>query len=615
MSPMNRFVPWFVLGAGTLYLLMAAVSPGATYRGMQLDEFGELPVHDHGRAKPLDTYARMTLLVISGKQTFKDEQDNTRPAIQWFLDAITRNPALHKYKVFRIENDNVLGLLALEPRSGLRYSYSEIAPKIEALKNRAALGHKRPAGERDQFDVKALELWRNVGAYHELAGGWENTLRLFPPPRTEEDEARRRRGESPRPEAEEWLTFEQAAKSAKTEDQMKQIERLDATLRAYKAMSQAAPERDTQDGAVAFNSQVAAYRDDLNKQAVPGAETVAFEASFNHFEPFYHCSVLYVFVFVLGCVAWLNWREPLTRSAFFLVCLTVVLHTWALGARMYIGGRPPVTNLYSSAIFIGWGCVVLGIVLEVIFKNGLGNIVAAVTGSLAVLIAHHLASSGDTLEMLVAVLDTNFWLATHVTCITLGYTATFVAGFLGILYVLGGVFTTALTRENSKSLGQMIYGVVCFATLLSFVGTVLGGIWADQSWGRFWGWDPKENGALLIVIINALILHARWGGMIKERGMAVLTLVGNMVTMWSWFGTNQLGVGLHNYGFNNTLAMVCTAVWGFHLGLIGLGLVPLNLWRSFCVVPAPAAAAPTAGPAKAPKGKRGRGSLGITGAR
>lgn len=114
-----------------------------------------------------------------------------------------------------------------------------------------------------------------------------------------------------------------------------------------------------------------------------------------------------------------------------------------------------------------------------------------------------------------AVLDTNFWLATHVTCVTLGYTATFVAGFLGIVYVIMGIVTTTLTPERDKSLTQMIYGVVCFAMLFSFVGTVLGGIWADQSWGRFWGWDPKENGALLIVIWNAIILHARWEAWLK----------------------------------------------------------------------------------------------------
>ncbi len=95
----------------------------------------------------------------------------------------------------------------------------------------------------------------------------------------------------------------------------------------------------------------------------------------------------------------------------------------------------------------------------------------------------------------------------------------------------------------------MTYGVVCFATLFSFVGTVLGGIWADQSWGRFWGWDPKENGAVLIVLWCAIILHARWGGFIRQRGLMIMALFGNIVTSFSWFGVNMLGVGLHSYGF------------------------------------------------------------------
>src|SRR5262249_51640141 len=152
---------------------------------------------------------------------------------------------------------------------------------------------------------------------------------------------------------------------------------------------------------------------------------------------------------------------------------------------------------------------------------------------------------------LQAVLDTNLWLATHVTTVTFGYGATLVAGFLAIVYVVCGLMTPLLQKEQANSLAKMIYGVVCFATLLSFTGTVLGGIWADQSWGRFWGWDPKENGALLIVIWNALILHARWAGIIKQRGMALLAIAGNIVTAWSWFGTNLLGVGLHAYGFKS----------------------------------------------------------------
>jgi ABC-type transport system involved in cytochrome c biogenesis permease subunit len=248
---------------------------------------------------------------------------------------------------------------------------------------------------------------------------------------------------------------------------------------------------------------------------------------------------------------------------------------------MYLQGRPPVTNLYSAAVWIGWGCVLLGILLEALFKNGVGNLVAAVTGSLTMFLAHHLAGSGDTMEMMQAVLDTNFWLATHVTVVTFGYVATVVAGVIGALYVVCGVLTPRLTKELAQSFSQMIYGVLCFATLLSFTGTVLGGIWADQSWGRFWGWDPKENGALLIVLWNVLILHARWAGMIKHRGMAVLSIFGIMLTGWSGIGTNQLGVGLHAYGFSNTLAMRLVGCWAVCLPLMLLGLLPTRWWWSF----------------------------------
>ena len=146
-------------------------------------------------------------------------------------------------------------------------------------------------------------------------------------------------------------------------------------------------------------------------------------------------------------------------------------------------------------------------------------------------------------------LDTNIWLATHVVAITTGYSAMFLAGMLAIIYIVRGVFTRSLERQTADSLSRMTYGVVCFATLFSFVGTVLGGIWADQSWGRFWGWDPKENGALLIVLWCAIILHARWGGYIEQRGLMVMAIFGNIVTSFSWFGVNMLGVGLHSYGF------------------------------------------------------------------
>ena len=183
--------------------------------------------------------------------------------------------------------------------------------------------------------------------------------------------------------------------------------------------------------------------------------------------------------------------------------------------------------------------------------------------------------------MLRAVLDTNFWLWTHVVAVTIGYASTFVAGALAIIYLVRGMFTRTLSQSTAKALGRMVYGIICFATLFSFVGTVLGGIWADQSWGRFWGWDPKENGALIIVLWNALILHARWGGLVKERGLMNLAIVGNIVTAWSWFGVNMLGIGLHSYGFMDQAFWWLVGFIVSQLALIGLGLLPLENWKSF----------------------------------
>jgi ABC-type transport system involved in cytochrome c biogenesis permease subunit len=252
---------------------------------------------------------------------------------------------------------------------------------------------------------------------------------------------------------------------------------------------------------------------------------------------------------------------------------------------MILQGRPPVTNLYSSAIFIGWGTVILGLVLERIYRDGIGMACASIIGFITLIIAHHLAASGDTLEMLQAVLDTNIWLATHVVVVTLGYSAMFFAGMLAMFYVVRGVFTRSMTKDSAASLTRMVYGVVCFATLFSFVGTVLGGIWADQSWGRFWGWDPKENGALLIVLWCALVLHARWGGFVRQRGLMVMVLFGNVITSFSWFGVNMLGVGLHSYGFMQKAFPWLVGFVVSQLALMLIASMPLNRWRSFAQPP------------------------------
>jgi len=307
----------------------------------------------------------------------------------------------------------------------------------------------------------------------------------------------------------------------------------------------------------------------------------------------------------LGVFSWLRWPETLGKSAFYLLILAWLLTTAGILTRMWLESRPPVTNLYSSALGVGWVVVTLCLALELIYKNAIGTVAAGMLGFATLIIAHHLSlATGDTMEMMRAVLDSNFWLGTHVVSITIGYGATFLAGFLAIIYILMGITTNWLNRNfdsksalsttgatakptsvkgetNGQALTRMVYGIVCFATLFSLVGTILGGIWADQSWGRFWGWDPKENGALIIVLWNAIILHCRWGGLVKTRGLMALAVFGNIVTSWSWFGVNMLGVGLHSYGFMDSTFWALICFVASQLIIIAVALIPLGKWKSF----------------------------------
>jgi ABC-type transport system involved in cytochrome c biogenesis permease subunit len=255
------------------------------------------------------------------------------------------------------------------------------------------------------------------------------------------------------------------------------------------------------------------------------------------------------------------------------------VHTLGLVARTALQGRPPVTNLYSSAVFVGWAAALLGLAAERVHKRGFAAAGACLTGFVTLLVAHHLTGSGDTMEMMRAVLDSNFWLATHVVAITIGYSAAFLAGVLGIAWVVRRHLVTDPDPEASRALASLAYGVIAFSLLFSFVGTMLGGIWADQSWGRFWGWDPKENGALLIVLWNALILHARWGGFARERGIMLMAVFGNVITSLSWFGVNMLGIGLHSYGFMDKAFWWLSAFIASQLLIIALGRLPPRFWE------------------------------------
>ncbi|MHB0955803.1 MAG: cytochrome c biogenesis protein [Pirellulaceae bacterium] len=583
-----------------LWLLSKAYLPAPRVGEPDFDGFGRLPVMYEGRIKPFDTLARNSLRIVSDRQTFQDENGATQPAIRWLLDLITDAESAEKHRVFRIQNLELLDTLGLERRQGFRYAIQEFAPKLDVFSEQVRQARRSEPDQRGLYEKKVLELDQKFNQYIMLREAFRPApLRAESLREDLAQEANRREQNSgnvmplavpPSDPGGNWQPYSYAVFDALAQ-RMAALQGLqvgEPNPAAIALVGVIGSYGDKASDVIAFNRGVQSYRNLLlqnpPRQWVP-AKT-EFETYFNHFSPLYYAMILYLVAFLLGCFSWLGWNIPLQRATNWLTLLTLVVHTLGLIGRIYISGRPPITNLYSSALFVGWAGVLLALGLERYSRIGIANVVGALIGFAALLIAHLMTTAvpsfkGDSFTVLQAVLDTQFWLATHVTCVTAGYAATFVAGLFGIMYVVRGMFTPSLSASLAKETSRMIYGTICFAIFFSFFGTVLGGLWADDSWGRFWGWDPKENGALIIVLWNAVVLHAHWGRLIGQRGLALLAIGGNIVTAWSWFGVNELGVGLHSYGFTDGVLKILGMFVASQLLIIAVGLTPERRWWSF----------------------------------
>jgi cytochrome c-type biogenesis protein CcsB len=657
MKKWLKLLPWFFVALFGMEIIavMAPKKDGA----LHVRDFGRLPVLLNGRIQPIDSVARNALLQIRSTGDVPLEEvpswkfwhhPQKLKSTEWLLEVMARPEQADTRPIFLIHHAELLGELKLEDKgvekSGLRYyTFEQLKPVLNIISEQSQKAGEIKAEDQTPFQKQVVKVANAVMLYQRL----KVTLQPEGVDDFSKELAQFMQDLSPAQSA------AQASEKGKNFDR-EAIERMAQPLQDFQLMAKfgyplvvpplsPTASRDqwqnagtallesARSGAIhpavtSFAAMMTAYHqakpDEFNRaldqyktwlQPRYAKELTKGKAEFyyNDVKAFVHAIIIYLFAFLLAGSAVLfltvtpALSEALRRSAFYLVILAGIVHTFGLVYRMVLEGRPPVTNLYSSAIFIGWATMILGLILERIYRVGIGSLVGSFAGFVTLLIAQNLAIGGDTMEMLRAVLDTNFWLATHVVVITLGYASTFFAGLLAILYVFLGVFTPNLTQKLSpvrevqaktkakaparapappqpelgKALSKMVYGVVCFATLFSFVGTVLGGIWADQSWGRFWGWDPKENGALLIVLWNAVILHARWGGIVRDRGIMNLAIFGNIVTSFSWFGVNMLGIGLHSYGFMDAAFKWLMIFIGSQVAIIGLGLLPLNLWRSF----------------------------------
>jgi ABC-type transport system involved in cytochrome c biogenesis permease subunit len=636
-----RLLPVACLFLLALLAPSAPAQEGFAWTEKTLELADSLPVQHGGRVKPLGTYAGFQLLRMNGKRSVTTKSGERLGPTAWILDCLFRPDEARSFECFRIQNDEVvqaMGVRSEDKRRSDRYSYNDLDEGLEELFALADSAHRVQANERSLVQTQALELASNVRDFLRITGllnfAREDLPLLGSHGLSEIFAGRSRAGvlvllERSSELRELWMGLERLPELERDAEQAAAAalsERIDILLEPTQyALHIFAPVADAPEEAEwlgigdavmhAFAdrpsgleclSGIAALEDLVGLQGDPAAfearfaelhagvvgraalrgdyDRVPLEVRFYRGDFFYKALLCFLLSFLLCCASWLIpksawvvrgiWASLLGGTG--LVILGIVL-------RCVIRGRPPVSTLYETILFTAVVGVLVAIAIEAINRQRIAVVVATVLGAGGMFLSmkyelKEAATAGDTMPSLVAVLDTNFWLATHVTTVTMGYAAGLLAALLAHAWLIGKMLGVRVDAKQSyKSLIRMIYGVLCFGLLFSVVGTILGGIWANYSWGRFWGWDPKENGALLICIWELVILHARLGGYIRDFGLCVLSVIGGVVVIFSWWGVNLLGVGLHSYGFTEGVSMILTTIYGAEALLLVLAFA-WKLW-------------------------------------
>jgi ABC-type transport system involved in cytochrome c biogenesis permease subunit len=316
--------------------------------------------------------------------------------------------------------------------------------------------------------------------------------------------------------------------------------------------------RSIEQGEAKFRENLVPLRYNLAKRAEARGEYkyVTMEANFYRMNWFLNALAFFIIGTLTALAMWMVGRGLAGKILSWITLACTVtglgLCVTAIVERCIIMQRPPVGNLYDTIVFIAATVIIISLLIELMTRRRFALGIAPILGTLLIILSRRfeLGDAKDYMDPLVAVLNSNYWLTIHVLTITLGYAAGLLSAFLAFIYLLmRGLGLDDGDRDIRRSLTRAVYGMICLTLFLALVGTVLGGIWANDSWGRFWGWDPKENGALLIVLWTLSILHARLGGYIREWGLHLAAVFTGAVVTFSWWHVNFLSTGLHNYGF------------------------------------------------------------------
>ncbi len=546
-----------------------------------------LPLLHEGRVKPFDTVARIYLQDIYGQEEFQDI-----PAHAWLTQLMLEPGTMLEQPMIRIGQPQVRESLKLPERQPPIYTYGEVQAPLQQQK---ALLTQLGTKDRNQMTATELGMWQAYLAVDRLTQ-FTATLSLLLPhaegsflTQFPEMQALRQRlqtlvnekGDDVAMYSEEEQSFALRVFRLDTLQAIGQDNHLLRLIPLDWSAEWVSPwelvlsgQTSPRSGAVLqdWRELVQAYYAKGN--ITQTAETliadtyaasdaspwrIQMEMLMNQLHLIPLLAALYALFVIVGIVSYARAKPHWLRWAERLLLFPLIVHTLLIAQRVLLLGRPPVGTLYESVLFVGliagwfgWWLARRRVMPEsALIGGGLAGLLLAVSG--------YYAGQGDTMTMLVAVLNTQFWLATHVICITIGY---------GTALVAGSIAHLALWRP-ALPVAKMLPTTAAIALLFTTIGTILGGIWADQSWGRFWGWDPKENGALLIVLWLAWVLHARMTHYVGVYGFAALLALTNVVVALSWFGVNLLNVGLHSYGFTDAAATGLYVFCAAELFLIG----------------------------------------------
>ena len=546
------------------------------YDAVLAESLGVLPVSKAGRVMPMSSAAADVLKSVGGRASAKIGGEKMS-ATKWIWSLAANPKKIGSANIIRTDNKDWASILKAD---GRYFSYDEILKNYDALYKAAVSSEKTPrsdaagnilnAGAQYSAAANALAVCFDglIGAEDSIRS-WGDAVAEAAKELSDADEKKREPDSSKLVKASNYLSRLKYIADFES-DYSNAVLRVICGSDGFKTIAQTLLQRPPDPASVEIAKEYAKLRDALASGNKPAATEylkalvsqlkqqggvnffkLRVENFFNLFDPFLGGFILYALAALAfsASMAWRKFSPPLRVSGAVFLFLAVVVHVLAIMARMYIQGRPPVTNLYSSIVFTGAAAALLGYVMYLKKAMPTLAISAGFAGFVSLLVAMNLPYGGDTMGQMRAVLNSNFWLTLHVVTIMIGYCGVFLAGFTATFRLVANLFERGRMLERSAQAARSVYAILCFALLFSFAGTMLGGIWADMSWGRFWGWDPKENGALMIVLWCAAAIHARIMGVVGDRIFLALAAFGNIIAAWAWFGVNLMGVGLHAYGF------------------------------------------------------------------